>query len=112
MARRVAEFHREKKETQRIVTDLVYHDDKKVIMRAEVWDSDVLIGSGYAEEVRETSKINRTSAMENAETSAIGRALACIGLGGDEYASADEVLRAIDQQEKIESKEEQPIVTS
>ena len=34
-------------------------------------------------------------ALENAETSAIGRALAAFGLGGTEFASADEVARAI-----------------
>ena len=41
---------------------------------------------------------SRTSALENAETSAIGRALAALGLAGTEYASADEVANAITQQ--------------
>ena len=95
---RVNEFHANKTDTQRITTDLVYHDEKRVIMKAVIWDSDVVIGTGYGEEWRESSNINKTSALECAETSAIGRALACIGLGGDEYASADEVLRAISQQ--------------
>lgn len=102
VARRVAEFHESRTETQRITTELVYHDDVRVIMKAIVWDGDVVIGCDYAEEFRESSKINQTSALENASTSAIGRALACIGLGGDEYASADEVLRAISQQENLE----------
>jgi AmiR/NasT family two-component response regulator len=39
--------------------------------------------------------VNATSALENAETSAIGRALASLGLGGTEFASADEVARAL-----------------
>ena len=60
-------------------------------------------GTGYAEEYRSSSKINRTSAMENAETSAIGRALAACGLAGTEYASADEVANAISQQNEQEA---------
>ena len=106
VALRVSEFHNSKTELQRITTELVFHDENRVVMKATVWDSDVPIGTGYGEEWRESSKINKTSAMENAETSAIGRALACIGLGGDEYASADEVLRAISQQETIDDKSE------
>lgn len=57
-----------------------------------------LFASGHAEEYRADGKINKTSALENAETSAIGRALACFGLGGTEFASADEVARAISGQ--------------
>ena len=57
-----------------------------------------LLATGFAEEVRAASKINRTSALENAETSAVGRALAALGLAGTEYASADEVANAITQQ--------------
>jgi len=102
VARRVAEFHQSKEGFERITTELVFHDENRVVMKATVWNADVPIGTGYGEEWRESSKINKTSAMENAETSAIGRALACIGLGGDEYASADEVLRAISQQEEME----------
>ena len=45
------------------------------------------------------SKINATSALENAETSAIGRRLSALGFGGTEYASADEVANAIQQQQ-------------
>ena len=42
--------------------------------------------------------INKTSALENAETSAVGRALAFLGFAGTEIASADEVANAIKQQ--------------
>ena len=42
----------------------------------------------------------RSSALENAETSAIGRALAAAGWGGTEFASANEVQNAIHQQNK------------
>ena len=55
--------------------------------------------TGMAEEDRSRGQINKTSALENCETSAIGRALAAAGLGGEEYASANEVENAIHQQQ-------------
>lgn len=55
---------------------------------------------GSAEEVRGSTQINKTSALENCETSAIGRALSACGYSGGEYASANEVENAIEQQEK------------
>jgi hypothetical protein len=53
---------------------------------------------GRAEEARDASQVNRTSARENCETSAYGRALAAFGLHGGEYASANEVQNAVHQQ--------------
>ena len=82
-----------------IITELVHRDDTLVVMKAAIADeSGRVIGTGYSEEVRASSNINRTSALENAETSAIGRALAAAGYAGTEYASADEVANAIGQQ--------------
>ena len=52
----------------------------------------------------DASFINKTSALENAETSALGRALAAFGLHGSEYASADEVATAVKQQATIQKK--------
>lgn len=53
-------------------------------------------GTGHAEEYRHASEINQTSALENAETSAIGRALAAVGFASaDSYASANEIQSAI-----------------
>ena len=99
VAKRVAEF-KEQYPDWSIVTELVSANEETVVMKALVLDQDQRIrGTGYAEEKRSASKINQTSAMENAETSAIGRALASgCGLAGTEYASADEVANAIAQQ--------------
>ncbi len=63
------------------------------------------LSTGLAEEVRGSTNINKTSALENCETSAIGRALAFFGLGGTEIASADEVANAITQQGELEAVE-------
>ena len=82
-----------------VSTELVEANDTLVVMKASISnDQGRLLATGFAEEVRAASKINRTSALENAETSAIGRALAALGLAGTEYASADEVASAIKQQ--------------
>ena len=55
--------------------------------------------TGHAEEVIGASQINKTSALENCETSAIGRALGCMGIGvEDSFASADEVKNAMYKQ--------------
>lgn len=103
VALRVSEF-KDKYPDWSILTDLVSADSEVVVMKATIMDDVARVrGTGYAEEYRSSSKINRTSAMENAETSAIGRALAACGLAGTEYASADEVANAISQQNEQEA---------
>ena len=98
VALRVAEF-RAKHPDYTISTELVEANDVLVIMKASILDNEGrLLATGYSEEVRSASKINATSALENAETSAIGRCLSALGFGGTEYASADEVANAIKQQ--------------
>ena len=102
VALRVSEF-REVCPDWSIVTELVSADEDRVVMKAVISHIGVPIGTGYAEEVRSASRINKTSALENAETSAIGRALAACGYGGTEYASADEVANAIQEQNTSEA---------
>ena len=105
VALRIQEF-REKHPDFTIQTELVEANDILVVMKATISAAGIVIATGYAEEVRTASKINRTSALENAETSAVGRALAFFGLGGSEIASADEVANAISQQNNQGSNEE------
>ena len=52
------------------------------VIRAELWLEDICIATGYAEEVRGAGNVNRTSHVENCETSAVGRALANAGMAG------------------------------
>lgn len=59
---------------------------------------ELAIASGLAEEDRRQGPVNKTSALENCETSAIGRCLANFGLHGGEYTSAGEVEGAISKQ--------------
>jgi hypothetical protein len=64
-----------------------------------------VIATGHAHEVQGASNINKTSYVENCETSAIGRALAMLGIGIDtSIASANEVSDAIAKQESTSSK--------
>lgn len=63
----------------RIVTELLVDDGERVLIRAAIYrhrDDLVPTTVGFAEEVRGSSRVNETSAVENAETSAVGRALA------------------------------------
>ena len=81
-----------------IKSSIIFQDDKKVIVQSEVFIDNKLISTGLAEELRSASRINQFSALENAETSAVGRALAMLGLTNDRIASAEEVSGAIIQQ--------------
>ena len=91
-----------------IATNIISDDDTKVIVQTKITTpNNIVIATGLAEEFRGKNIINTTSALENAETSSIGRALACLSLGGSEYASANEVENAISQQEQIKQNNNQ-----
>ena len=107
VALRVTEFIASPKhEGWSIETDLI-SDGTNVVIKAFVKDVDGRVrGTGYAEEVRGSTNINKTSAVENCETSAIGRALSSVGFGGKEYASANEVTDAIIQQTAMNASDE------
>jgi hypothetical protein len=87
-----------------IETELIERNESDVVVKAYIKNYGLTRATGYAEESRSASTINKTSALENCETSAIGRALAAFGLAGTEYASADEVAQAISQQAKPTAK--------
>lgn len=98
VARRISDFRNEHP-AYGIHTEILSIDTDTVVCRATITDEGGRqVSSGIAEEHRRASKINQTSATENCETSAVGRALAFFGLAGTEIASADEVAGAISQQ--------------
>lgn len=77
-----------------IRTDLVYDDGERVVVRADVYrDKDLArpCASGYAEERRGQGNVNKTSHLENCETSAIGRALANLGFQTKKRPSREEM---------------------
>lgn len=68
----------------RVITDLVHYLSDVAVFRAELWLNGEIIATGWAEEIRGQGNVNRTSHVENAETSAIGRALSNAGLAGSD----------------------------
>ena len=88
----------------RIVTELVVDDGTRIVMRAELYadiGDTVPTTTGYAEEVRGSSMVNKTSALENCETSAIGRALANYQFqGSKKRASLEEMVKVYRQGEQ------------
>ena len=103
VARRTNDF-RERHPDYGIHTEILSIDDATVVCRAVITDeAGRQLSSGIAEESRTSSRINQTSAVENCETSAVGRALAFFGMAGTEIASADEVAGAINAQTEIEA---------
>jgi hypothetical protein len=78
---RLVKFWNEHKDG-RVLTSVHYYDDNRILVRAEIYfnrEDDRPVATGYAEELRGASPVNRTSHAENAETSAIGRGLANCG---------------------------------
>lgn len=90
-----------------IKTEIVSHDGTTVLMQAVAGYYDngvpVILGSGFAQEVKGQGLINGTSYIENCETSAVGRALGFIGLGldGGGICSAEELANAITAQKQM-----------
>lgn len=94
-----------------IKTEFVRLEGGFCVMRATAGFYDggtaVVISTGTAQESQDANMINKTSYIENCETSAIGRALGMAGIGIDGgIASADEMQNALKQQEQLENAKE------
>ena len=100
VALRIGIFRRNLGTAATIASTIEHHDDKRIIVKSQVFIDNKLVSTGLAEEYRAASRINQTSALEVAETSAVGRALAMLGLTNDKIASAEEVSGAIVQSDK------------
>lgn len=83
-----------------IETELISNEDGVCVFKARVMALGCTLGTGHAYEKENSTFINKTSYIENCETSAVGRALGMLGLGIDtSVASAEEVTNAINNQE-------------
>lgn len=87
-----------------IKTELVSLENGVCVIKATVGVGETMIlGTGYAYEKEGSTFINKTSYIENCETSAVGRALGMAGFGIDvSVASAEEVQNAIINQTRDE----------
>jgi len=93
-----------------INTEILVDDGTRVVVKATVVNAaGFIIGSGFAEEIRGQGNVNKTSALENGETSAIGRALASLGLHGGAYASINELDGVNRKQQAMEQPAQQPV---
>ena len=100
---RLNEFHEDHKDNKSIMTEIIQFKDGVVVIKAAVKIGDNVF-TGHAYEEIGSSQVNETSALENGETSAIGRALASAGYAGSEFASADEVQNAMHKQKNYKPK--------
>ena len=86
--------------------------DDVCVMCAQIIDTqNNIVATGWAREVRNdaTSMVNKTSYVENCETSAVGRALGFLGIGIDEnICSAEELQFALQAQEDEPQPKPQP----
>jgi hypothetical protein len=83
---RIKTYLKSKSEAERVVI--------KAVVMPDV-DNDKRVFTGYSQALWGDGYINKTSAIENCETSAIGRALAMMGIGViDSLASVDEINKA------------------
>lgn len=85
-----------------IHTDIVSLENGVCVIKATILDeAGKELGTGLAYETEGSTFINKTSYIENCETSAVGRALGMCGIGIDtSVASYEEVSNAIAQQEE------------
>ena len=85
-----------------IHTTLISDEEGKCIFRAEILVENRMVSTGYAYENENSTFINKTSYIENCETSAVGRALGIFGIGiDDSVASFEEVANAISNQSEV-----------
>ena len=103
VAERLTEFHKEHKGGNiSIITEIIQFKDGIVIVKAVVKIGDNVF-TGHAYEDIGSNMINEHNALENAETSAIGRSLSTASYAGSEFASADELVTALGKQNKPKS---------
>lgn len=89
-----------------IQTDIISLENGVCVIKATILDSEMkVLGTGTACEKEGSTFINKTSYIENCETSAVGRALGMVGIGIDtSVASYEEVSNAMAQQAAVQQK--------
>ena len=89
-----------------LTTEVLEKTDTSTLIQAKAINPEGIVkATGIAEEEKGSTFINKTSYVENAETSAIGRCLGCLGIGIDSaVASYDEVANATKNQTDVMTK--------
>jgi hypothetical protein len=97
---RITHLRQNYKDAQ-LLTEIISNDNGVCVMKATLIINDKVVSTGHAYEKEDSTYINKTSYIENCETSAVGRCLGNFGIGiNSSIASADEVVNAITQQQQ------------
>ena len=105
VAQRVEAFRKFAGTDWSITSEILEDNGNRVLMRATITDRNgFIVSDGLAEEIRGHG-VNKTSAIENAQTSAWGRALAALGLHGGKMASVDEITIAKNKEKIIDEEQ-------
>lgn len=85
-----------------INTEIISLENGVCTMKATIMNEGKILGTGFAQEKEGSTFINKTSYIENCETSAVGRALGMCGFGIDtSICSADELQNALLNQKRL-----------
>jgi hypothetical protein len=79
------------------------------VMKAELWLGTTLVSTGWAEEIVGNSPVNKTSALENCETSAVGRALANFGFQGKNPSATRPSRNEMEKVERVRRAEQEQV---
>lgn len=94
-----------------IIVELIFRDDTHAVMKASVYKTKeeqqrgLPTATGYASETKGIgSPANRIAFLENAEESAVGRALDNAGYSGNDKCSREEMAKVVNVPEVVEGK--------
>ena len=87
----------------RILNKIIERDEREVLVECSIYLKEGeewhMIQNGHSHETRDSSHMHTYNYIEIAETSAMGRALAGLGLFGNEFASINEIESSVNHQE-------------
>jgi hypothetical protein len=114
VANRLARAHADHPD-MRIITNIVdiHRDDngapKQYVVQAQVWYGDILKAQDFAEEIVGNGMVNKSSALENALTSAIGRALADANYQGTNLENPSKTRPSREEMQKAQRIQESTV---
>ena len=105
-------YFRENCKEYRLISEIISDKDGVITMKASILnEKGEVMATGHASEKEGSNFINKTSHVENCETSAWGRALGNFGIGIDAaVASYEEVANALEQRKPQKEKKKKESV--
>lgn len=109
VSERITQFYAEHPEGS-LRSEIITIDDKRVVMRAFAFRTpdDPAPAVGHAEELRGDGPVNKTSAVENCETSAWGRAIAALGFEVKRGIASREEMQAVERKKAASAAPDTP----